>query len=656
MRFVVPSLLAVAVGVAAEDPVTTIPGFTADGTVATAPGGPVWGGFAAAPSEIIVVGDRRPMEVARTTATVAIVDGEDRRTQGYPTTTTDLLRGVPAVDAGFGGGFLGSAGGLRLRGTGTGDTRLLLDGIPLSDAGEISGQKSFGGLASSGIDRIEIAKGPQSGLYGSAAIGGAIDLVTRRPTKRAESGVRLEGGSFGTADGEVWSTGPVSRAVGYAISLGGLRTDGFSSKADGPGRSGGSEADGADQGQGTARVEYRPSDAVLVYGAVRGEALNEELDAGGPDDTQSWGRTRLLRGSAGASLDLGLAEVGADAARTRSQRDYSRTYSFGTYDSSYVAVEDFLGVHATGEILTPGRSRSGFDRAVVTAGLDVNRAHGEFQETSDVTGDTVLRGLWGQVLLGGKAWEFSQTARQDWHSREGGAGTWRSGLALYPWGEEVKFHGSAGTAFRAPSIYQLEAPPSFGSPVGNEDLTAVRSRGFDLGHVTRIPGDVTLEQTLFRTVYTQDIGFDDVNGYQNTGGYTVEGLENAVALRDGLPGLRLRLTYTAQRSNLEEAEIAAGRGFTYLPRQKASIQPSFHADRWWVAARLDATGRSIASQYDAHAEVAGSAVLGASAGYVPARGWEVYARGENLTSAAYERVPDYGTSPLAAYGGVTATF
>ena len=661
MRCVVPTLLALAACAVAED-VPTIRGFTADTSEATHSGAlaPRWGTPVPTETAIVVAADRRPMEAARTTATVDVMDGEDRREQGYPTTTTALLRGVPGVDLGYGGGFLGSSGSLRLRGTGSGDTRILIDGIPLADAGEISGQRTFGGIASAGIDRVEVVRGPQSGLYGSAAIGGVVDLRTRRPTARNLTGFHAEGGSFGTALGEGWATGSLNRTLGYALSVGGLRTDGYSATTDEIGRPADHELDGAEQSNGTARIEWRPLEQVHLYGAVRGEATNEEIDAGFPvdsDDRVSWGRVRSLRGSAGGSLDLGLGEVVVDAARTRTARDYERNSTFGTSATRYVSVDDFLGLRATGEILSPERRRTAFDRALVTVGLDLTRNHADVNEYTDFTGDDTLRGLWGQVLLGGQWWEFSQTARQDQHSREGGAGTWRTGLAVFAFDGDLKLHGSAGTAFRAPSLYQM----TYGTPVGNDDLDSVRTRGQDLGFVARIPGNLTVEQTAFRTEYLQNIDywFDGItydDGYRNTGGYRVEGLESAATLNDGQPGLRVRLTYTAQRTDRSDDEIAANQGFTYLPRHKASIQPSFHQDRWWAALRLDATGRAIASQYDARAEVAGSAVLGASAGYRPAKGWEVYARGENLANTAYERVPGYSTSPLAGYGGVTAEF
>jgi len=522
------------------------------------------------------------------------------------------------------------------------------------DATSTQGDAAFGSLDPTGLDQIDIVKGPQSGLYGSQAVGGVINLMTLRPTAEPVVRLRGEAGSFGTVASEVQATGPVSSWGGYAIALGGLRTDGFSALTDEIGRPAEHELDGAERSTGTARLEVVPIDRLTTYVAVRGEALNQELDGYlAPDDRVSFNRTRRLRLATGGALDLGVGEVAADVARTGTQRRYYNAYG----SNFYRAVDDYGSLRMTGHALKPAHGRQAFDRASMTVGVDTTRAQA-LTETIDE--QTRLTGLWGQVLLGGKIWEFSQTARRDQHSREGDAGTWRTGGAVFVADQDVKIHGSVGTAFRAPSPYELFAPGStyFGTfyPLGNPDLKPSRSLGADLGHVTRIPGDVTLEQTLFRTMYQQDIVYG--NGYENTDGYRVEGLENAVQIRDELPGLRVRVTYTAQRTDLTDEAVSgsteAPRGFNAMPRHKASIQPSFHQDRWWLAARLDARGRSSGAY--ASRETAGSAVLSASAGYLPAKGWEVYARGENLGNTAYETYPGNSTSPLAGYGGVSAEF
>ena len=179
----------------------------------------------------------------------------------------------------------------------------------------------------------------------------------------------------------------------------------------------------------------------------------------------------------------------------------------------------------------------------------------------------------------------------------------------------------------------------------------------DLGHVTSLPGDVSIENTYFRTVWDQDIGFDPSTYVStNTDGYRVDGVESAISVRDGAPGFRLRASWTAQRTDLDEADIAANKGFIYLPRHKVAIRPSWHHDRGFVAVRLEAVGQRTASTYSVRPAMAGYAVVSASAGVTINKTWEVYARGENLGNTDYELNPGYSTSPVAGYVGVTGTF
>ena len=101
---------------------------------------------------------------------------------------------------------------LRLRGAEANHVVVLIDGIEVSAAG--SGEFDFSSLLSADIERIEVLRGPQSGLYGSNALAGVISIHTRSPVEGFSADVSLEGGSHDTRSGSVSISGGNAQVQG----------------------------------------------------------------------------------------------------------------------------------------------------------------------------------------------------------------------------------------------------------------------------------------------------------------------------------------------------------------------------------------------------------------------------------------------------------
>src|SRR6185312_6561617 len=114
-------------------------------------------------------------------------------------TLPDVLQDAPGLNIVQTGGPGGTTS-VFMRGTNSNHTKVLIDGIEVSDPGSPGGTFDFAHMLTGNIERIEVLRGPQSGLYGSDAIGGVIDIVTRRGSGPARFTGGVEGGSFGTFD------------------------------------------------------------------------------------------------------------------------------------------------------------------------------------------------------------------------------------------------------------------------------------------------------------------------------------------------------------------------------------------------------------------------------------------------------------------------
>ena len=217
------------------------------------------------PAEVVVTADREPEPISRTGSSISVVKGETLATSN-PGSLVDALRTVPGLDISESGGP-GSTTNIRLRGANTGQTLVMIDGIRINDPTAASGDFDFAMFAPSAIERIEVLKGPQSALYGSDAMGGVVNIITKKGSGPAQFNVRTEGGSYGTAvtNGSVTdSPGPWS----YAVTGGGQHSNGFSrfgyripplEAKYGP-----LERDGFDRVGGSARFGYDAGEGVRL--------------------------------------------------------------------------------------------------------------------------------------------------------------------------------------------------------------------------------------------------------------------------------------------------------------------------------------------------------------------------------------------------------
>ncbi len=143
------------------------------------------------PSSVVTPSDQSASSVTVITA----ADIETRQIQTVP----DALAAVPGLNVVQAGGP-GSATTVFIRGTNYNHVKVLVDGIDVSDPSNSGGAFDFGQLLTGDIERIEVLRGPQSGLYGSDAIGGVISITTKSGSGPPKVTASFEGGSFGTTN------------------------------------------------------------------------------------------------------------------------------------------------------------------------------------------------------------------------------------------------------------------------------------------------------------------------------------------------------------------------------------------------------------------------------------------------------------------------
>jgi vitamin B12 transporter len=129
------------------------------------------------------------------------------------TTLVQALTAVPGLGVVQSGGP-GAQASVFIRGSNSEDVLVLLDGVPVNDPSDPNGAFNFGTMTLSDVERIEIVRGPMSGLYGSNAIGGVINIITLQGSGAPKASITAAGGFPAQGQGSATISGSTGRRPG----------------------------------------------------------------------------------------------------------------------------------------------------------------------------------------------------------------------------------------------------------------------------------------------------------------------------------------------------------------------------------------------------------------------------------------------------------
>jgi len=623
--------------------------------------------------EIVVTATRGPQAIARSGSAVTVITGEEIA-RADARTLNEALRRVPGLDLTESGGT-GATASVRLRGGEPGQTLVLIDGVRVNDPSTGNGQFDFSLLVPTGIERIEVLRGPQSALYGSDAMGGVVNIITRKGRGEPRAAIAAEGGSYGSRGVQAAVSGGDPR-FNYAISLNGYDTAGFSRWGHRIGRLRARhpwplENDGARRFGLSARFGFSPSEDVAfdVGGSAYVNATQYDAAFGAFPDTPSSSVQRLGQVHARATVhafDRRLKNTFLVYAN-RTERDY-RSISY--YGSTAAPVTDWskdgyvggrVGASYQGDLSLDAFGLLTFggqvERETLTSTSQPVLPVPGLRTTLDDAAQTT-RSLFAlhQIALA-EHLNLSLGGRIDDIEGADRFATWRATLAYDIAESGTVLRASAGTGAKAPTLYQRLDPL-----YGNAALSPERSFGIDAGIDQKLfDGRLTLSGTLFLNRLRDLINFqsdpscrpDQPFGcYVNVARAETSGFELA-AKAELIPGrLGLDIAYTNlvaidRTTDLRLArrpENAARIGLTLTPAPGLVIAPTLVL----VDARY-----SAAHEKD---RLAPYARLDLFASYEVSEGVSLFLRGENLTDARYEEVKNYGTAGRSLYAGLKASW
>ncbi len=469
--------------------------------------------------EVVVVAlpvARRPGQMA---SAVDVVAGDDPRLAGA-VALDQMLDQVPGVDL-LGDRTLGADMQINLRGLTPGRlskrTLVLVDGRRVADL--YQGGVDYFGLAPMGLERIEVLRGPASYAFGSGAMGGVVNLVGRTaqdaPAPFLET--RVAGGSDRT-----WQGRAVAGArEGAWDALGAVtyyRTDGYLRRA-----ADGRRRDGSWWG-GEGNLGWSPGeqDHLRLHLGVSGaEGRDESADRESTRNHQNLSWEHRWDGAV-------LRDAQVRLIRQADRLEYDWVYpGVGRYDLDLYSLD----VRQTLAWEDRVRAAVGVDTRreavdVRDVEVSVDRAEATFGAFSE--GD--LRLTERTVLNAGVRWDKVEGFEGEWSPR--------LGLTVQPV-REIELYGSAGRAFRGPSVSDRYARNSFMGMlfVGNPELTPERLRAYELGARVRAGSVARFEATAFHNDLQDGFEFvldeDGVFRNQNVSSLRNHGVELSAEIELG---------------------------------------------------------------------------------------------------------------------------
>ena len=413
-------------------------------------------------SEVVVTSTRIPSETENTPAAVTVIEGAEAERQQIRT-VSDALREVPGLSVAQSGQPGGNIS-VFTRGANSKHTLVLIDGIRVNDG--FDNAFNFANLPMDNVERIEILRGPQSTLYGSEAIGGVINIITKRGAPQPTGAVTFEGGSYDS----------IRPRFSFADTIGKLSLSGagsyFSSDND-------RINSAIRQRDINANVTYRFCEHfdATVSGWYRSLHVGSAgLDAGwGANDPSAF----LNDENANVAVTLHAEPVEFWDARLILSHNHERRFFYDpignqgysawtTIDRNQIDFQNVFTISAQHKFVA-GLS---FDNA------HANRAGFDWMMTPTLINPTFTSyaGYANYEFTPFERLTLNAGARLDSFSRFGAELTYRTGVRFTVPRTETILRANFGTGFRAPSLEDMFYP-GFSNP----NLQPERSLGWDAG-------------------------------------------------------------------------------------------------------------------------------------------------------------------------------
>ena len=593
--------------------------------------------------KIIVTASRTEQDLSQISASASIIGGDEIAAKNY-SFVSDYLKEVVGINV-VKDSELGGVASIFIRGASAGQTLVLIDGIRVNDM--ISPENAFndGTLPAHLIERIEIVRGPQSLSYGSSAMGGVVNIITKRARNAFESSLGFEAGSFATQKFDVSTQGRMG-AASYLFGVFGLSSDGYSS-ADAEGANN-EEKDGIEQWQANMKLAYDYSTSGTVQISAISDRADFDIDQGaGDDDPNNKSHTKRdlysikltdsfydnqwqpslqishldMNRSNSDKPDLNHPQTESNSSYKGQQQSVALLNSLRLPNLDLMIGSEFVKESATSSYISPFFS-SIFDRqSTETKSLFTS---GDFALTRSFFVDAGLR--------------------YDAFDYYGDQTTYRLGSRILFFDGLTTLRFSHGTGYKSPSLYQLYAPDA-----GSLSLKPESSIANEVSIEQSFDSHALLVLTYFEQNFKNLIDYDgDTQKYVNVNRAESKGLESELSLNMSdhvRASFKLTLLKAVDKETREQ--------LTRRPKQQSSISLYYNSSRFQASVTWHAKSLMEGNAFTKDTRASDNVSANLNYQYNPTLG--MWLRADNIGDAKRPYLEGYTRKPFSLYAGVRAT-
>jgi vitamin B12 transporter len=590
-----------------------------------------------AQDDIVISASRVETKRIESGSSVTVLDAQYIK-ENQARSVAELLRDVPGVSVSSNGG-LGKKTSVFIRGASSNNTVVIIDGVKVSDQSSADGGFDFSHLMAGNIERIEVLRGPQSALWGSDAMGGVINIVTKKGKAGFNPTASIEVGQNNYHKENINLSGAKGNSH-YSLSASNIETDGISAKN---GEFDDPDDDGYKNQNVSLKAGHQFTDIFAIDGVMRYSRAESEYDVSNNGD-DNYGKNRQRLAKLNTHLNLlddkwknrfSLAYADSVSENFEPQSYYG-SYTKNSGDNIKADLQSDYFLNDTGDFN---------HRFTVVAESEKSTYQpwsvAEEQEMRSSAAVAEYAVDWSKTIF------LTAALRRDFNSDFDNTTTHK--IALTGWATDgIRLHASQGSGVKNPTFSQL-----FGYSA-SPDLNPETSDSWDAGmeyNFESINGYIDL--TYFDANYDDAIRWDPNNG--TYGGYVNQneksnGIEVSTFFKV-TQALRVNAAYTymeTEDGTVDHNELLR------RPKHSASINSNYkYTDN--LSANIGAryVGKRLDYGYPDSIKLDSYTVVNIGAAYQIQEHITINARLENALDKDYQEVSGYNTDPLTAYVGVS---
>lgn len=606
--------------------------------------------------QVVVTAGRYEQKQSQTGKVLTVIDAATlSRNAGR--SLTEILNVQTGIQIIGSNNAFGANKDLYTRGTSVGNTLILIDGVAVYDPSVNTNAFDLNLISPEQIERIEILKGGQSTLYGSDAMAGVINIITKKGSKKWSG--QLAAGSFGTLQANTAYQTQTEKS-GLVVQYGYLGARGFSAAQDLT-KDQGFDHDGIQSHQWSLQAHHNIAPALQIAGGVMQSFYKNGLDEGAFTDGKDYfGKNRSLQINASARYDLSGGNIRLRYVKNNLKRAYSQgndRENAPFVDGKYEGYSDFVELFGSFKIAEKFNLVTGLEhrtQSMFSSYYTVS-AWGPFEAPDLLRSDaktnlssayaslsTVDLGIFGMELGG----------RLNQHSVYGNNNTFNVNPFLLI-DRKLKVFSNLSSAFKVPSQYQLF------SEYGNADLKPTTALTFEAG-LHYFVRSFWARAVYFNNRAEQVIIFKDLpeapyGRYANLDKENARGLE----LETGYTGKKLYvfINYTylkgTQSTVLNSEQVESDNLYRRSPHVFNLSATYQWTNKWSSSAQIKTVSRALSGLYDDPNIILGDyTTIDLINQYSLKKEINLFLDLKNLTNKTYYEIPGYNTRGFNMMAGV----